>query len=88
MVKWEEGSEGGATRVYQRETRLCEGRHMSVVTGTSEAEMEASLDPRISGQFGKHSEPSPEGREGGRKGEKGGEREGGKRREGREGAWY
>lgn len=32
----------------------------------SEAEPEASLDPRIPGQSGKHSEPSPEGREGGR----------------------
>lgn len=45
----------------------CVGWHTSVVTGTSEAETEASLDPRIPGQSGKHSEPSPEeGREKGR----------------------
>lgn len=47
----------------------CVGWHTSVVTGTSEAETEASLDPRIPGQSGKHSEPSPEeGRERGREG--------------------
>lgn len=73
--------------VYQRATRLCVGQHMSVVTGTSEAEKEASLDPRIPGQSGKHSESSPEGRGGGRKGEKEGERggEGERRREWRKG---
>lgn len=77
--------------VYQRATRLCVGQGMSVVTGTSEAEMDTSLDPRIPGQCGKHSEPSPEGRgrEEGREGRRGRVGEGGKgRREGRKDAGY